>query len=150
MGNSLEQLNAVEYVSLSERFEKLCPIFMNIGMTYKEFWEEDPTMAKDYLKAFEIKQKKEIKNKEWEIWKQGMYVYEALIDVSPILHAFSKAKKPLPYPEKPYGLKDEDEDEDEDEEKDEITKEKESENERLKATVFFNNWARATRKQFKK
>ncbi len=147
MGDSLEELNKVEYVSLSERFEKLCPIFMNLGMTYKEFWEEDPTMAKDYLKAFEIKQKREIRNKEWEIWKQGMYVYEALIDVSPILHAFSKAKKPLPYPEKPYGMDENDEDK---EEKNEITKEQEQENERLKATVFFNNWARATRKHFKK
>lgn len=146
MGDSLEELNKVEYVSLSERFEKLCPIFMNIGMTYKEFWEEDPTMAKDYLKAFDMKQKREIRNKEWEIWKQGMYVYEALIDVSPILHAFSKAKKPLPYPEKPYGL----EDNDNEEEKSEQEKEQEKENERLKATVFFNNWARATRKHFKK
>lgn len=146
MGDSLEELNKVEYVSLSERFEKLCPIFMNIGMTYKEFWEEDPTMAKDYLKAFDMKQKREIRNKEWEIWKQGMYVYEALIDVSPILHAFSKAKKPLPYPEKPYGL----EDNDDEEEKSEQEKEQEKENERLKATVFFNNWARATRKHFKK
>lgn len=144
MGDSLED-KKVEYVSLSERFEKLCPIFMNMGMTYKEFWEDDPTMTKQYLEAFKIKQKNEIKNKEWEIWKQGMYVYEALIDVSPILHAFSKAKKPLPYPEKPYGLE-----EDEEEEKDKITKEKEIENERLKATVFFSNWARATRKQFNK
>lgn len=145
MGDSLEQFEKVEYVSLSERFENLCPIFMNMGMTYKEFWEEDPTIAKDYLKAFEIKRKNKIKDKEWEIWKQGMYVYEALIDVSPILHAFSKAKKPLPYPEKPYGLKD-----NEDDEKDNITKEKEEENERLRATVFFSNWARATKKHFKK
>lgn len=144
MGDSLEELNKVEYVSLSERFEKLCPIFMNIGMTYKEFWEEDPTMTKQYLEAFRMKQKREIKNKEWEIWKQGMYVYEALIDVSPILHAFSKAKKPLPYPEKPYGL------EEDKIEKDEKTKEQEEENERLKARVFFSNWARATQKQFKK
>lgn len=144
MGDSLEELNKVEYVSLSERFEKLCPIFMNIGMTYKEFWEEDPTMTKQYLEAFRMKQKREIKNKEWEMWKQGMYVYEALIDVSPILHAFSKAKKPLPYPEKPYGL------EEDKIEKDEKTKEQEEENERLKARVFFSNWARATQKQFKK
>ena len=144
MGDSLEE-KKVEYVSLSEHFEKLCPIFMNIGMSYKEFWEDDPTMAKQYLEAFKMKQKNEIKNKEWEIWKQGMYVYEALIDVSPILHAFSKAKKPLPYPQKPYGI----EKIEENEEKDKITKEKEAENERLRATVFFNNWARATRKHFK-
>lgn len=145
MGDSLGE-KKVEYVSLSERFEELCPIFMNIGMSYKEFWEDDPTMARQYLKAFKMKQKNKIKNKEWEIWKQGMYVYEALIDVSPILHAFSKAKKPLPYPKEPYGIEKIEED---NEEKDEIAKEKEVENERLKATVFFYNWARATQKQFR-
>ena len=146
MGDSLEQLNKVEYVSLSEQFEKVCPIFMNMGMTYKDFWEEDPTIAKTYLEAFKIKRKNEIKSKEWEIWKQGVYVYEALVDVAPILHAFSKAKKPLPFPEKPYGIE-----QLEDDGKNEIEKKKqEEENERLKATVFFNNWARATKKQFKK
>lgn len=119
---------------------------MNMGMTYKEFWEEDPTIAKTYLEAFKIKQKNEIKSKEWEIWKQGVYVYEALVDVAPILHAFSKAKKPLPYPEKPFGI----EQLEENTEKTEEEKEKEIENEKLKATVFFNNWARATKKQFKK
>ena len=146
MGDSLED-KKVEYVSLSEHFERFCPIFMNIGMSYKEFWEDDPTIAKQYLEAFKIKQKNEIRNKEWEIWKQGMYVYEALIDVSPILHAFSKAKKPLPYPEKPYGLEEEDDNtEENNKENDEIN----AENERLKATVFFSNWARATKKHFKK
>ena len=144
MGNSLEKENKVEYVSLSKRFEDVCPIFMNIGMTYKEFWEDDPTIAKTYIEAFKLKQKTKIKNKEWEMWKQGVYVYEALIDVSPILHAFSKAKKPLPYPEKPLGI------ELLDDKKTQEEKEKEQENERLKATVFFNNWARATKKQFKK
>ena len=146
MGDSLNNLNKVEGVSLSEQFEKACPIFMNIGMSYKEFWEDDPTIARGYLEAFKIKQKTEIRNKEWELWKQGMYVYEALIDVSPILHAFSKAKKPLPYPEKPYF----NEDLEKDNEKTQEQKQQEEENERLKATVFFSNWARATTKQFKK
>lgn len=119
---------------------------MNMGMTYNQFWDEDPTIAKTYLEAFKIKQKNEIKSKEWEIWKQGVYVYEALVDVAPILHAFSKAKKPLPYPEKPYGI----DEFDKDEEKTKEEKEQEIENEKLKATVFFNNWARATKKQFNK
>ena len=144
MGDSLEDIHKVEYISLTERFENLCPIFMNMGMTYSEFWEKDPTIAKTYLEYFRIKQKNEIRNKEWEMWKQGVYVYEALIDVSPILHAFSKAKKPLPYPEKPFGI------EKLDEEKEKIDKEQEEKNERLKAKVFFNNWARATKKHFKK
>lgn len=35
-------------------------------------------------------------------WLHGLYIYEAFCDVSPILRAFSKAKKPNPYPDKPY------------------------------------------------
>ena len=32
-----------------------------------------------------------------------MYIYEAICDVSPILHAFAKSgTRPRPYPEKPY------------------------------------------------
>ena len=82
-----------------------------------------------------------IERKEWEIWKQGVYVYEALCDVSPILHAFSKkGTKPLPYPTKPYGLEEKD--------KTEETKNQEAENERLKAILNFSAWERATRKHF--
>jgi hypothetical protein len=40
-----------------------------------------------------------------ELWLQGMYIYEALCDVSPILHAFAKrGTKPVPYTEQPYPL----------------------------------------------
>lgn len=116
---------------------------MSIGMTYKQFWEDDVTLPKVYLKAYEIKSERERKLDEWRMWKQGVYVYEALCDVSPILHAFSKkGTKPLPYPTKPYGI-------DGNEEKTEEEKKQEEENERLKAIVTFDNWARATRNKFK-
>ena len=46
-----------------------------------------------------------LRNK-WARWEQGLYIYEALCDVSPILRAFSKATKPLQYPQQPYGLED--------------------------------------------
>lgn len=36
---------------------------------------------------------------------QGMYVYEAICDVSPILHAFAKkGTKPEPYAKEPYAI----------------------------------------------
>lgn len=51
--------------------------------------------------------------------------------------------KPLPYPEVPYGME---------RYKKEIEErkptEQEIENERLKAQIFFDNWARATKKHF--
>ena len=39
------------------------------------------------------------------LWLQGMYIYEAIGDMAPILHAFAKkGAKPTPYPEQPYAL----------------------------------------------
>ena len=145
MEGSLEENDKkVEYAFLSDIFEELCPFFISIGMTYKEFWEDDLTIPKSYLKAYKMKIEREQEINEWRMWKQGVYVYEALCDVSPILHAFSKkGTKPLPYPSKPYGIE-------ANKEKTEEQKQKEAENERLKAIVAFNAWERATKKHFEK
>lgn len=128
----------VESFSLTRIFEELCPIYMGYGMTYDEFWYGDPNRAKYYRKAYEI----QIKQKDEEFWIQGMYIYDALCRVSPILHAFSKSgTKPLPYVENPYTKLIQ-------EDKTEKDKQKEIENERLKARVHFERWMRATAKQF--
>ena len=152
MGDSWIESNTVESISLSKEFKRICPYFISIGMTYEQFWYEDPTIATSYLKAFKIKQKREIEILDYKMWKQGMYIYEALCDVSPILHAFcKKGTKPLPYPETPYGYdKNKTNDINNDGEKDKKITQQEIENERLKAQIFFSNWARATRKHFEK
>ncbi len=135
---SKEDKSKVESISLKETFEKLCPIYMSYGMTYDEFWNDDFFKCKYYREYHKLK----VKQKDEEMWIQGMYIYEALCDVSPILHAFSKkGTKPLPYAEKPYmstapSLKSEEE------------KKQEIENARLIAQVHFENWARAVKKQF--
>ena len=58
-------------------------------------------LAHYYRKAEEMRQKR----KNEELWLQGMYIYEALCDVSPLLHAFAKrGTKPTPYPDHPYSI----------------------------------------------
>ena len=85
----------------TEKFYELFPYYLSIGMTYEQYWEGDCTLTKYYRKADEIK--KERMNEE--LWLQGMYIYEALCDVSPILHAFAKkGTKPQPYSERPYSI----------------------------------------------
>ena len=70
-------------------------------MTYEQYWNDDPTLTKYYRKADEMR--KERINEQ--LWLQGMYVYEALCDVSPILRAYAKkGTKPQPYSEKPYPI----------------------------------------------
>lgn len=98
MGNSLTEANSI---TLTETFEERCPFYMSIGMTYEDFWFKDVCMTKFYLKAYELK----LEQKDTEIWLQGVYIYEALIKVAPILHAFAKSgAKAQPYAEKPYGI----------------------------------------------
>ena len=53
----------------------------------------DCELVKYYRKAAKIKQDLDNQN----AWLQGAYFYEALADVSPILHAFAKkGTKPIP------------------------------------------------------
>lgn len=74
---------------------------MSIGMTYDEFWHGDVSMVRAYRKAQELRDKR----KNQELWLQGMYVYEAIYDVAPILHAFAKkGTKPEPYAKEPYPI----------------------------------------------
>ena len=83
----------------TEQFYEHFPYYLSIGMTYEQYWESDPMLAKYYRKADEMKNDR----KNQELWLQGMYIYEALCDVSPIMTAIpKKGAKPLPYPEKPY------------------------------------------------
>lgn len=112
---------------------------MVYGMTYDEYWYDDCFKVQFYRECYRLKLKKE----DNDMWKQGMYIYEALCDVSPILHAFSKkGTKPLPYRSKPMS-------EEINEYKTKKEKEQDVKNERMKARIFFDNWARATAKHFK-
>lgn len=87
--------------SYTERFEEICPSYMAIGMTYEQFWDGDSTMVIAYRKADRLKA--DIVNRN--AWLQGMYVYEALCDVAPIVRAFSKAKSPTKYRSEPFELR---------------------------------------------
>lgn len=74
---------------------------MSIGMTYDEFWHGDVNMVRAYRKAQELRDKR----RNQEFWLQGMYVYEAICDVAPVLHAFAKkGTKPEPYVKEPYPI----------------------------------------------
>ena len=85
----------------TEKFYELFPYYLSIGMTPEQYWDGDCTLTIYYRKAEELRNEK----RNQELWLQGMYVYEAICDVSPILHAFAKkGTKPTPYSSKPYPL----------------------------------------------
>ena len=113
---------------------------MAYGMEYNDFWYGDAYLTKFYRESHKLK----VRQKDEELWMQGMYIYEALCDVSPILHAFSKkGTKPLPFSEKPYLFNSE-------QFKSEEEKEQEKKNAELIARLHFETWARETKKMFEK
>lgn len=89
-------------VSLTRKSSiRFFPYYLAIGMTYEQFWEMDCDLVKYYRKAARIRQ--DLKNQD--AWLQGMYVYQAVGNLAPILRAFAKkGAKPQPYPEQPFEL----------------------------------------------
>lgn len=68
---------------------------MSIGMSYTEYWYDDPYLVVDYKKANDYR----TKQKNAELWLQGAYIYNALTVV--MGNAFSK-NSTLKYPAEPY------------------------------------------------
>lgn len=87
-------------LSYTEVFEQLCPEYMAMGMTYHEYWDGEPELAKYFRQMMKVKNKQ----RNRELWLQGMYIYEALCDASPLFHSLAKNPKPLPYSSEPYAL----------------------------------------------
>lgn len=93
--------SAAPHFTYTDRFNKLFPYYLSIGMTYDQFWNEDCLLVKAYREADKIKAER----KNTELWLQGRYVYEALLDIAPLLHAFAKkGTKARPYPSEPYPI----------------------------------------------
>ena len=73
---------------------------MSIGMSYSDYWDGDCLMTKYYRKKYELDRDR----KNFELWLEGMYIYEALLDVYPVLNPLSKNKEPIPYRSEPIAL----------------------------------------------
>lgn len=87
--------------SYTEQFYDVFPFYLSIGMTCEQFWDGDCLLVKYYREAHRLRQQR----RNGELWVQGAYIYEALADVSPVLHAFAKkGAKPLPYVSEPFPL----------------------------------------------
>ncbi len=104
MGEELKT-SPQESQTIEQAFNEICPFLIATGCSYSDFWDNDPLIAKAYLKAHKIKQKQENE----KLWLQGYYFYVALCDVAPVLQAFApKGTKVQPYLKEPFKLGDED------------------------------------------
>ena len=96
-----EQNARSPFRTYTEHFYEVFPYYLSIGMTAEQFWEGSPDLVKYYRKAEELRNEK----RNEELWLQGMYIYEALCDASPIFQSFAKrGTKAHPYTSKPYPI----------------------------------------------
>ena len=93
--------SSLPHFTYTERFYEMFPYYLSIGMTPEQYWDGDCTLVKYYRAAEELRNER----RNQELWLQGMYIYEALCDVSPVLHSFAKkGTKPHPYSSRPYAI----------------------------------------------
>jgi hypothetical protein len=119
--------------TFTEVFEKTFPYYLAIGMSADEFWHGDPSLVVGYREAYKMKQK----SLNWQLWLQGLYIYDA-VSVA-ISNAFGKkGSKKQDYFKEPISVF----------EKTEEEKELEAERARNKLIAQLNGWkARWDRKQ---
>lgn len=80
-------------------FERQCPYYLSIGMTYEQFWDGDAELAKVYREAEDLRTAKMNR----QLWLQGLYFYQAL--GTALANAFaSKGSVPHSYLEQPLAV----------------------------------------------
>lgn len=80
-----EDTQKEEKLSPSKLFEKVCPYYMSIGVSYHDFWDGEFDICKYARKADEINQG----NKNREQWWQAVYIFRMMLDASPAFNAFN-------------------------------------------------------------
>lgn len=83
--------------TFTEYFEELFPAYLAMGMTWTQFWIDEPELAIAYRRAEAIRKRR----KNEELWLAGMYVAEALN--ATVGNMFSKGQK-HPYPSEPFPI----------------------------------------------
>ena len=83
--------------TFTEYFNELFPAYLAMGMTWTQFWIDEPELAVAYRKAEMIRKRR----KNEELWLQGVYVAEALH--ATVGNMFNKGQKNR-YPDEPFPI----------------------------------------------
>lgn len=98
------EVTTASTLSITDLFFESLPYYLSIGMTADEFWNGDYRLATAYRKADEIR----LKRQNYMAYLQGLYVYERVGNLSPLLgFNMSKRKKdhePIPYRTEPIPI----------------------------------------------
>lgn len=104
-----EELTSPTPQQILDYLDELCAHALALGMTYDQYWHDDPQIINAYIKAQQIKDSK----RNQELWLQGLYIYNALGCVAPMFNALAKDHKPKKYLARPFALSKEEKDEQE-------------------------------------
>ena len=91
---------SVPLLSYTEQFYQQLPFYLSIGMTWDQYWNEDSTLVKYYREAYKLR----LKERNADLWLQGLYFYHALCDASPLFRFSNKPQKAYPYLNEPIAL----------------------------------------------
>ena len=83
-----------------ELFINEFPYYLVCGMTESQYWDGDSTLTIYYRKKDQIERDRENE----KLWLQGLYIYDAIQRLAPILRPFTKNTTPESYVEKPYPM----------------------------------------------
>ena len=89
-----------EKLTYSQVFDKCCPVYLAMGMSWENYWDGDPLAVKHYREADRLRQER----MNEQAWLTGMYVYSAIADLTPAINPFSKAR-PREYMKQPISLR---------------------------------------------
>lgn len=102
-GDDLGESEPSDTKSLAELFTEIFPYYLAMGMSYDEFWHGSPSLVRAYRKAADLKRHE----RNYELWMQGRYIFEAL-RCAPLLVGFPDKGYKVPsgagYSEQPYPL----------------------------------------------
>ena len=98
LGSSLPEENK-KRISISEVFWEAYPAYLTMGMSSDEYWNGDARACRAYRK----KRETELRIQDETLWRQGAYIYHALICVAPYFNSI-KPRKPEDYIE-PFSYK---------------------------------------------
>lgn len=96
---------------MSDMLDRVCAYYMAIGVSFDEFWNGDYTQLKYRIEANRLM----LKERNREMWIQGMYVYDAVMTA---MYNANRGKKPQKeYMDKPIRITKQSEEEEEEEAK---------------------------------
>ena len=103
-GESVSDPDSPSYASYTDAFLDAFPEYLAMGMTPDEFWHGPSFLVRAYRKAYEMKKR----YAEWERWRMGMYIYEAVGKLAPIIRATfgGGSVKAGDYVDRPFPLTD--------------------------------------------